>query len=170
MPAQADACLLRLLYACSGCCSPGHNTPYCIARQTQPTYLSAIQTHPSSLSRAISRYNTLSHNTIWAVAHPNFCCIFFFSFFTINFFFYYFQLLENHPKIHIHIYIFFSFSSLPNKFIKIYFHSFFCSFTPCKNLENNFYSPYYYYFFFIMDQFVQNFSTFSSHTTPSVQP
>ena len=53
MPAQAAACLLRLLYACSGCCSLSHNTPYCIARQTQPAYLSTIQTQPLHTQVAI---------------------------------------------------------------------------------------------------------------------
>ena len=51
----------------------------------------------------------------------------------------------------IHI-IFFSFSSTLNKFIKIYFHSFFFRFTPCKTLENNFHHLVFFFFHFPITQ------------------
>ena len=75
------------------------------------------------------------------------------------------MLLEKHPKTYIYIF-FFSFSSTPNKFIKIYFIHFFFSFTHCKSLENFFTS---FFFHLILDHFVKNFSTSCSHTNSSVQ-
>ena len=49
-------------------------------------------------------------------------------------FFFFFKLLENHPKI---IFILF-FPNTSNKFIKIYFHSFFFNFTHYKTLRKIF--------------------------------
>ena len=51
------------------------------------------------------QYNFFFHNTIWAVAYPNLCCIFF-SFFFLIFFHLNFQLLEKLQK-NIYMYNFF---------------------------------------------------------------
>ena len=60
---------------------------------------------------------------------------FFFLFFSIHFFFFFIHATgkQTTQKILYYIYIFFfSISSIPNKFIKIYFIHFFSSFTHCK--------------------------------------
>ena len=62
------------------------------------------------------------------------------------FFFFSFQLLENHSKKN----IFFSFSSKPNKFIKIYFIYFSSSLTHCKTSEKKFFTSIF-FFHLIMD-------------------
>ena len=78
---------------------------YCNTILCLTSLLYCNTTHLSSLSRAMSRYNTLSHNTIWAVAHPNFYCIFFFVFFF--FISSYWKITKN-----IYTYFFFSFSRI----------------------------------------------------------
>ena len=77
---------------------------YCNTIPCLTSLLYCNTTHPSSLSRAMSRYNTLSHNTIWAVAHPNFYCIFFSFFFFISS---YWKITKK-----IYTYFFFSFSRI----------------------------------------------------------
>ena len=80
-------------------------------------------------------------------------------------FFFSFQLLENHPKK----IICFSFTSKPNKFIKIYFIHFFSSFTHCKTLEKKKISSHHLFFSLNSGLFAQNFSNTCSHTKPSFQ-
>ena len=62
----------------------------------------AIQTTPQTVP--LSQYTFLSHNTIWAIAHPNFCCIFFFVFHYIYIYIYIFQFFPTTGK-HQNIYI-----------------------------------------------------------------
>ena len=49
----------------------------------------AIQFFQPSIAIQLQGCNTnfFFHNTIWAIAHPNFCCIIFFHFFSLFFFF-----------------------------------------------------------------------------------
>ena len=82
-------------------------------------------------------HDTIFHCIVtlfWAVAQISSCIFFSFchTFFSLLHFCYW-----KHPK-NTYPFFFSSFSSAPNKFIKIYFHSFFFNFTPCKTLENNF--------------------------------
>ena len=74
-------------------------------------------------------YYIVTQNREWAVAHPAASDHIFF--FTHIFFF--ISATGKPPNIYIYIYI--SFSSKPNKFIKIYFIYFSSSFTHCKTLE-----------------------------------
>ena len=60
---------------------------------------------------------------------------FFSTFFFLVFFFIFFIYTIGDTKKYIH---FFSFSNTSNKFIKIYFHSFFFNFTHCKTLRKIF--------------------------------
>ena len=72
---------------------------------------------------AMLQYMFFFHNTIWAVAHPNFCCIFF-SFFFLIFFFTLISSYWKHPKTY--PCFFFTFSAIEDKnLLKIYIKIFF---------------------------------------------
>ena len=92
-----------------------HNTIHCIATQFPPAKLHAQNGY-------VMIQFPLYHDTVSAVAQISFCCTFssfFFFFLFSHIFFSSFLLLKNTQK---NIYpFFFSFSSTPNKFIKIYF-------------------------------------------------
>ena len=84
-------------------------------------------------------YYIMTQNREWAVAHPTASDqIFFFLHFSYW------------KTTNIYIYIYISFSSKPNKFIKIYFIPFFSSFTRCKTLENFFLHIIFFSFFFFI--------------------
>ena len=66
-------------------------------------------------------------------------------------------------KKNIYVYIFFSFSSKPNKFIEIYFIHLFSSFTHCKTLEFVF-SSHHFFFPSVTSLLLQNCSSLNTAT------
>ena len=95
----------------------------------------------------MSRYKALYRDQVqkWAVAQPDFLHYFFFSSFI--FFFHSCYWKTNYPKKYM-LLLFFSFSSKPNKFIKIYFIHFSSNFTHCKTPEKYFFQHITFFFSF----------------------
>ena len=122
----------------------------------------------------MSRYNFPLYRDTVLGSSPNQFLHFFFRFLIL-----FFSLLHfcywNHPKNTYPYFFFPSFSNSPNKFVKINFHSFFFSFTPCKTLENNFLHLNFFFHFpitqinllkFIL--FIVFFSSFTHYKTPKL--
>ena len=112
---------------------------------TMSQYNNCIMTQCSSPTASpnctlLSRYNGCIVTLIPRLLYANFqfCCIFFFHFFILFIYlFHLFPAIGKCPK-NIYTYFFFSFSRTPNKFIKIYFHSFSLVLHTTKTLENDF--------------------------------
>ena len=107
--------------------SPSHVTIQCLSCNTisLPFFFSA-------LSLAI-QLQGLQYKFFFSSQYNRFCSNFFF----FNFFFHYNFFSSYFHCRHKNLYTFF-FSNTPNKFIKIYFHSFFFNFTHCKTLRKIF--------------------------------
>ena len=150
---QAVAVTIQSLYRDTACLtlSLSHDT-LSVLRHKHPSnhtshqtamsqYSGCIVTHsqqPTAHPKAMSRYNFPLYRATVLGSSPNQFLHFFFVF-SHFFFLFFISATGNTKKKKKYLSIFFfSFSSTPNKFIKIYFHSFFFSFTPCKTLENNF--------------------------------
>ena len=102
---------------------------------THPIYpILQYNFQPTTHPKAMSRYNFPLYRDIVLGSSPNQFYTFFFRFSHI-----FFSSLFCYWKHQKYLSFFFPHSLVHlNKFIKIYFHSFFFSFTPCKTLENHF--------------------------------